>query len=561
MNKKYIDNIVYYWAVLFILPIVSTLLLNFQDVIRNFNYAWAFLFVIYLIKNRASLLNINNTISKKAITIFFIVSFISIAYSQISKLYAFRVNAYDFGIFQSMLESALNGHWGYSNVVNFYHFGTHQNYILLTILPLYAIFRSPIFLQLVTTTLIILPSIMLWLITYKRTNPLFAFMLALGYLLSPFNGMTNDFKPELFGPVLFIFSYFFYSRRQFTYFILFSVLFLLTSEECSLYLFGFGVYLLFKKDYKYCIIAISTAITIVLINNMIVQPYFVHKSAMITPTTLGFFSAWGTSKSEIAINMLTHPFKVIACIFNLNSGFWRLYTPFLFLPLLDPFLLCSGFLATILYATSNSDTMVHYNHYHALLLNLILFISLSRISLTIYLAQSSFELFNVAPDLLNVDNVAYQKSQISNELSIHKNNSELSLIKKIFASVDKYSSCKKITFLLLLTCFPLWGIGFQEFYPIRTNEIHNFLQVKQFLYKQYNNADICPQENLLPLFLSEKLRIRHDGDMFNSSKPCVIVFTTLGDSWPYTRPQIEKEVQARKPNCKVFGAFYVCQPM
>lgn len=221
--------------------------------------------------------------------------------------------------------------------------------------------------------------------------------------------------------------------------------------------------------------------------------------------------------------MLSSPIKVIACVFDLNSGFWRLYTPFLFLPLLDPFLLCTGFLATILYATSNSDTMVHYNQYHGLLLNAILFISLARIC-----------------------------------QSIHNNNTKLDIYKRIFLTSSKYLQIKKIILLLLIICFPLWGVGFQEFYPIKIKEIRNFEQVKQVLYTNYSHNNICPQENLLPMFLSEPLNITHDGSIFNLKKPCVIVFTTLGDSWPYTKSQIKQEIRKRKNSCGVLGDFYIC---
>ncbi len=64
----------------------------------------------------------NNTyLSKYALFTFFLVIFISMTYTIVSKYLAFKLDGEDAGIFISMIRDASHGNFGYATSVGFYH--------------------------------------------------------------------------------------------------------------------------------------------------------------------------------------------------------------------------------------------------------------------------------------------------------------------------------------------------------------------------------------------------------------------------------------------------------
>ena len=533
-----IDKIVYFWSILFILPIIYVTIFNRETVIRNFNYIWGFLFVAYLFyTNRTSIANNKSlpatTISNKALITFFITIFISISYSLVVKLYSFHENAWDFGIFQSMLEAMTHGDFGYSSIVGFYHFSVHQNYILLLILPFYYLLHSPVTLQFITAIAILLQGVILWLIMQdKKLNPLLAFVIVVAYFLSPFNGIVCGFHPELLAPTFFAASYLFYIRKKLFYFTLMIMLLAFTKEECALYIIGFGIYLLINKKYSYASIAIFIAVFITLLNNFIVQPYFVHKSGMLNAPTLSYWAQWGTTKSEIVLNMLTHPWQIITSIFRVDSGFWKLYGLLGFMLIFDSFILLTSMLPIFLLGTTQNETMFHYGGYYAVMLNIILFISLTRIAYILKYINS--------PDDTSIAGFYVTKKA-------------LLFYNKLFRGRLQQ------LLLLLIIIFPLVGFGYQRFYPIDFNDITGFTKVRQVLLPKYHHHTILPAANLYPNLLDLPLNFSafDERDFFKPANR-VIVFTPIGDQWPFTKEQLKNKAHRLKRQCDVIGNFYIC---
>src|SRR6185437_14655803 len=158
------DRIIYFWLLLFILPIPIAIFIDSTS-IRNFNYVWAFLFLVYFFKNKIISHTSNIVFSPMALRVFFCGVLISFNYSALAQYYNFQASGLDFSIFDNMLQEALRGNWGYSTIVGFYHFATHQNYILLLILPIYYILPYPVILPIILMTSLWLAGILLWKIS------------------------------------------------------------------------------------------------------------------------------------------------------------------------------------------------------------------------------------------------------------------------------------------------------------------------------------------------------------------------------------------------------------
>ena len=178
-----------FWCFLFLAPIPLAPILGINLGLRSFNYFGAVITAYWLFANRQRALRNLIQIDKSTMLCFWLALFISFQYSYLSKFYAFRINVYDFGIFQSMLEAMLRGDFGYSSAVGFYHFGTHQNYILLLVLPLYKLFHNPEILLFIGAGVIWCTVYVLYLIAKEfKLDDFSCFLVILVFALSPLNG-------------------------------------------------------------------------------------------------------------------------------------------------------------------------------------------------------------------------------------------------------------------------------------------------------------------------------------------------------------------------------------
>lgn len=172
----------------------------------------------------------------------------------LSRYFGVQVSGVDFSVFDGMLQQGLIGHWGYEPMTQVYHFGVHPNWILLAVFPFYALFQSPVF-------LIILGAILIWvsgLLVVKLAKALghddFTAWIAgicwwtASFTISILHGV---FYPEMFYPV-FLFGMLIAQVQKTTQmFWLYALLFLSVKEDASLYLIGFGGFLIFSYFYPY----------------------------------------------------------------------------------------------------------------------------------------------------------------------------------------------------------------------------------------------------------------------------------------------------------------------
>ncbi len=509
------------WSLIFIVAPLIAYIFSIKVEIRNINYCSAGLSLIWIYYTWQCQIKQKIILHKKYVFVFFISILFSFLYSYISRYYAFRLNADDFGVFHTMLNAMLEGNWGYSKAVGFYHFGTHQNYILVLILPIYALFHNVETLLVLGVGAIWLTAVAIWLIAKElKLNNFLSFIIVLSFSLSPMNGLGNSFQPELFTPLFFAWLFLFYLRRQLIWFFICVLLVLMTKEDAVLLVAGFSIVLIYRKEYSYGSIALFCALLMCIMNLGIVQPYFVHKSAMLQPTTVKFWSEYGKTKTEIFFNILTHPLIIINKLFAINSGFWRLYLPFLCLPLFIPEVFFSSIMTIIMWATSISNAQYEYRSYYGININLVMFIGVM---------------------LLLAENGCFYKS----------------LWIKRFNFYSKYRMLILISGLFI---FPLIGTGWQDFWPFSYKD---FAAAKTFsVYLSKSGDVICSNSNLYQILTAQKVPVKSVA--LSGAKPeqffqqnCSYVMTDLGDTYPFSRDQLLMEMSRMK--CSQFSPhFYIC---
>lgn len=506
------NSMIYFWLLLFIVPI-PVAVFGHDTAIRNFNYIWGLLFLIYLFRNKS--LKVDGIIfSPTALGAFFCSVLISFNYSALAQYYGFHASGLDFSIFDNMLQEFFRGNLGYSTIVGYYHFATHQNYILALILPIYYLLPYPVILPIILMTSLWLAGILLWKISRTYLSQFWSFLLVLSFYLSPHLQVgVICFCPEMFYPcVLFLVAYAHLKNKP-VLFIIAVFLFFSIKEEAILYGIGFALWLAVSRYYLKTFIVLFLILFFAILNFFIVGPYFLNKSHLVVSQALNFWGAYGPTKSAILKHILTHPIAIFLHMFNSSSGFWRIYPTFLFIPFLS--------LPVVL-------------------------ISILPLSLSLSAADNTAG--------LHILNGYYPAALIS-----------LCFIGMLYFIIRSNTNTRKILAIVALITSPLWGSGAQNFYHISLKNLRDFYQVQSILKTKYTDLKICPAGPIYP-----HLKINEFKELgvvagsvkvtdFMSQKNCIVVISGFGDNFPYTM-DVDFMVNYAKShaNCKNVGDIYYC---
>jgi uncharacterized membrane protein len=507
------NSIVYFWLLLFLIPI-PVAIFGHDTAIRNFNYVWGLLFLIYFFKNKLIIKIDDIVFSKAVLGIFFSSVLISFYYSALAEYYGFHVSGLDFSIFDNMIQEALRGNWGYSTIVGYYHFATHQNYILALLLPIYYLLPYPVILPIILITSLWFAGILLWKISRLWLGQFWSFLFVLSFYLSPHLQIgVICFCPEMFYLcALFLVAYAHIKNKP-VLFIIAVFLFFSIKEEAILYGIGFAIWLLMSRHYLKMCVVLFLILIFATLNFFIIAPYFLNKSHIAASQALNFWSAYGGTKSAIIMYILKHPISVALHMFNSSSGFWKIYPTFLFIPFLSPPVILTSLLplSLSLSAAINTSGLHILNGYYPAAL-----ISLCFIGMLCFIIKSN-------------------------------------------------SNIRKILVLIALITSPLWGSGAQTFYHVTLKNLKDFYLVQNLLKTQYNDFKICPAGAIYP-----HLKINEFKELgivagsvtvadFMAQKNCIVVFSDFGDNFPYTM-DVNYMVNYAKshPNCNNIGNIYYC---
>ncbi|MCI0572429.1 MAG: DUF2079 domain-containing protein [Myxococcaceae bacterium] len=256
---------------------------------------------------------------------------------QLGRYFSFAINGVDFSIFDWMLFNSNHRSFGYSPIYDVNHFGVHANWVLFPLMPLHRLFETPLFLCTVTALAVGSAAWPLWRLGRRAlAHDGLVALLVLAYLTNPFTSVLLDggFRPEVLYPLFgFTFVLGWLERRP-TLWVPALVAFLGIKEDAALYVVAFGVAaLLFERErWKPALGMVVGAVVLFVFNVKYFQPLMLRGSGYVQPGYVSFWGQYGQTLPEILRNMAASPLRLVGDI--LTSGWYRLFAPALFLPLL-----------------------------------------------------------------------------------------------------------------------------------------------------------------------------------------------------------------------------------
>jgi uncharacterized membrane protein len=249
--------------------------------------------------------------------------------------YSFYTNAWDLGIYAQALYGTLNYRKPLYYTVEAIGnpsrslFGIHFSPFLFLLLPIYAIYQSPITLLLLRPIAVSLGLIPLHRILRENgiANREFLIFFTIIYLIyPPMLVPVSNFDILAFLPALFLFALYYLRRKNYVQAYIFILLALTINEFVSLIVITAAIYVLLLdwrgtlEDLKLKRINRRIIFSIVLLFTGVL--WFLLSSAVITyfnPAALNTKWEWGdlgSSPWEIIFNVLTNPIKVLKASFN-----------------------------------------------------------------------------------------------------------------------------------------------------------------------------------------------------------------------------------------------------
>lgn len=311
----------------------------------------------------------------------------TIAFSSITivRHNTYSSNAWDLGIFDQSLWSTLNyGRLLWNTPELGSHFGFHFEPILFVILPVYAIYQSPLTLLIIQSLVIGLGAIPVYWLAKDELGRFAGTSFAMLYLLHPALHGVNwfEFHSEAFMPVLLLLSFYYFKRRRWTTYFVFLFLALMCKETVSVVVVPLGLYFLWlrrktfmnllrreKSDRKNTLEVIIAIVTIFL-----GAAWFAVAMTIIShfnPQGYVFIDAYarfGENFPSIIFNILRNPIYALEVAFtplNAKLAFlFVLFAPLAFLSFLDAPSLSISFpyLATLLLSIKTPQYQIGYQY-------------------------------------------------------------------------------------------------------------------------------------------------------------------------------------------------------
>jgi len=252
------------------------------------------------------------------------------------------------------------------------HFVVHFTPIIFFYLPFYLVFDGPLFLLYLQVLFVGLSALPLYLIAKSvfKDNTI-PFIIALIYLFFRhlLIGLMHDIHFEMLFPLLFLSIYYFIAIRKkiWLYFVLITLAFFL-KEDIAIYIFFFGLFLIFKmKQKKYGLITSLYSLFYLGLALGIIIPYFRNQAGLREPYV--YYHVWGqTGENLIQViwNILKQPgliFKGIPLGLVLEK-FSNIISPLFLVPFFSSYalLVFPPLLVTILSKTPQIYTFgIHYS--------------------------------------------------------------------------------------------------------------------------------------------------------------------------------------------------------
>ena len=239
--------------------------------------------------------------------------------------------------FEYMLWSTLKGRFLHMYTPGVPLFSQHVSPIMLILVPIYALFSSPITLLVIQGSAAALAVIPLYLIVHHLLGSRWcAIALCLSYFFSRVinYGLMYDFHMEVFYPLLFFWVFWAALKEKWTVFYVFLVLALSVKEDAAVAAAGLGLFLVAAGGRKHGAVTLAISLLWLVISVGVIIPAFRRGLADTGYLFSSYWSGYGDTTGEILKNML-NPVKHIQVLFTpekLGKTF-NLFSVFCFLPL------------------------------------------------------------------------------------------------------------------------------------------------------------------------------------------------------------------------------------
>ncbi len=300
--------------------------------------------------------------------IFYIILVFSIC---LYKYFTFAYNGFDLAIFNQVFYNSSLGDFFKSSIHPPSYLGDHFAPIIILLLPIYLIFKSPITLLFIQTLFLSLATIPLYLICKKHLLPQHSLIILLLFLFNPVTLNINLFEFHLlaFIPFFIFWLFYFYDTSKFRLFIVFTILSLLIREDVSFIVFMFGfIAILDKRKLKWILTPSILSVIYFFTSLKIISLFAVSHGYKF----LEFYSWLGASLDEIFINFFLKFNLVFLQIFDFFNFEFILgfFLVFLFIPIFRPkyLLLSLGMFLQIALGSGISGELILKMHYGAIFL-------------------------------------------------------------------------------------------------------------------------------------------------------------------------------------------------
>jgi uncharacterized membrane protein len=329
-------------SALFVLSIPFAFIAPDLANVRKWQIVLNALFIVLLILKRKRIFTGeagNQRISRPLLGVLAAASLAAFLFCGVSHYLGFRLNGIDFSIFDWMLYNTnhralmTSPACGGAN-----HFGIHQTWVMLPLVPLHRLFQTP-YLLIVTHAVVLWSAILpLWKLScrYLKSEALGVLVVA-AYLTNAWTGriLNYGFHNEVFFvPAGLFFVWGWVSERPRTW-VPALLVFLSAKEDAAIYIifFAAGVLLFERKSARKALAVLAVSAALLIVNLGVIQPHILHQAEQAKPGYLHFWGDYGGSTGEIVKNMLLAPGTVGRRI--LTSKWYQLFGVFLFLPLLS----------------------------------------------------------------------------------------------------------------------------------------------------------------------------------------------------------------------------------
>ncbi|HLT30295.1 MAG TPA: DUF2079 domain-containing protein [Myxococcaceae bacterium] len=305
--------------------------------------------------------------SRRLILTSWAVALIWLLTAQWLKYFAFAVNGIDFSIFDWMLHNTLNGRFMYSPIYEVNHFGVHPSYWMLLLVPLHALWPSPLMLTTVTALVVWGGCLPLWHLVRGRTgNGWLAWLACVAYLTCAYTGRILDggFRPEVLYPLAGFTLLLAWERQRWVFPA--ALLLLSVKEDAALYLAGFALAVLVSQRARWrsALGLLLLSVLVFGLNVGVVQPAALASSGAERPLYMSFWSDYGATMSEVVRFMLTHPLRVAGDV--LTSSLLELFGPLLLLPLFSSRAMGMMLPGLVLLGSATYPLMRDFGSYYAI---------------------------------------------------------------------------------------------------------------------------------------------------------------------------------------------------